>query len=142
MRAILGRSNIVARSLTVAVATLTLLTGAGAAGGRDPSHEATRRPNILLIVTADQRIGTLNVMPTTKRKFADQGTVFRDAYATSPLCCPSRTSIMTGQYPHNHQVRRNEDSQNLDQDTTLQHYLQQAGYLTGLAGKYLNGWPE
>jgi arylsulfatase A-like enzyme len=142
MRAILGRSNFVARSLTVALATLALLSGAGVAGGRDRSHDAARRPNILLIVTDDQRIGTLNVMPVTKRKFADQGTVFRDAYATSPLCCPSRTSIMTGQYPHNHEVRRNEDSQNLDQDSTVQHYLQQAGYLTGLAGKYLNGWPE
>ena len=142
MRAILGRSNFLARSLTVALATLTLLSGAVAASGRDRSHDPARRPNILLIVTDDQRIGTFNVMPATKRKFADRGTVFTDAYATSPLCCPSRTSIMTGRYPHNHEVRRNEDAMNLDQETTLQYYLQRAGYTTALVGKYLNAWPE
>jgi arylsulfatase A-like enzyme len=49
---------------------------------------------------------------------------------------------MTGQYPHNHGVRRNEDSDQLLQESTLQYYLQQNGYLTGIAGKYLNGWKE
>lgn len=49
---------------------------------------------------------------------------------------------MTGRYPHNHEVRRNEDSDNLIQESTVQYYLQQEGYLTGIAGKYLNGWKE
>ena len=99
-------------------------------------------PNILLIVTDDQREGTLNVMPGTRRLFEDKGTFYNEAYATSPLCCPSRASIMTGRYPHNHGVRRNEDSENLVQESTLQYYLQQDGYLTGIAGKYLNSWAE
>jgi arylsulfatase A-like enzyme len=137
----LSRSSFIARSLTVGLAALALLSGTTPAGGRD-RHDANRRPNILLIVTDDQRIGTLNVMPTTKRLFAENGRVFNNAYATTPLCCPSRTSIMTGRYPHNHGVRRNEDTELLDQTTTVQRYLQQAGYFTGIAGKYLNGWPE
>lgn len=100
------------------------------------------RPNVLLIVTDDQRAGTLDAMPKTRRLFADAGVSFTDAYATSPLCCPSRASIMTGRYPHNHGVRRNEDAQELVQESTLQYYLQSAGYHTAMAGKYLNGWPE
>lgn len=100
------------------------------------------RPNILLIVTDDQREGTLNVMPKTRRLFEENGTSYVEAYATSPLCCPSRASIMTGRYPHNHGVRRNEDSEKLAQDSTLQYYLQQEGYFTGMIGKYLNSWKE
>lgn len=49
---------------------------------------------------------------------------------------------MTGRYPHNHEVRRNEDAANLVQESTLQYYLQQAGYITAITGKYLNSWNE
>lgn len=100
------------------------------------------RPNVLVIVTDDQREGTLNVMPATRRVFIRGGRSYSEAYATSPLCCPSRASIMTGRYPHNHEVRRNEDADNLVQESTVQYYLQQDGYLTGIAGKYLNSWKE
>src|SRR5688500_13234210 len=100
------------------------------------------RPNVLVIVLDDQREGTLNVMPATRGLFLRKGTNYSEAYATSPLCCPSRASIMTGRYPHNHEVRRNEDSDNLVQESTIQYYLQQEGYLTGIAGKYLNSWKE
>lgn len=99
-------------------------------------------PNILLIVTDDQRVGSLEVMDRTRRYFRRGGRRYPNAYSTSPLCCPSRASIMTGRYPHNHGVRRNEDAANLVQETTLQHYLQQSGYNTGVVGKYLNSWKE
>lgn len=99
-------------------------------------------PNILLIVTDDQRAGSLDVMDRTRRFFRKGGRRFPNAYATSPLCCPSRASIMTGRYPHNHEVRQNDDAANLIQETTLQYYLKQSGYLTGVAGKYLNSWKE
>jgi arylsulfatase A-like enzyme len=49
---------------------------------------------------------------------------------------------MTGQYPHNHNVRRNEQSDRLVQESTLQHYLQRGGYRTAIVGKYMNGWKE
>lgn len=110
-----------------------------------PARQTTKAPlppNVLLIVTDDQRFETLGAMPATLDFFRIKGRKFTDAYATSPLCCPSRASIMTGRYPHNHGVQRNEDADQLDQTTTLQYYLQQAGYATALVGKYLNGWPE
>ncbi|MDQ4065886.1 MAG: sulfatase [Actinomycetota bacterium] len=109
-----------------------------------PARQASgeRRPNVLLIVTDDQRDGTVDAMPTTAAFFGAKGRSFTNAFATSPMCCPSRASIMTGRYPHNHEVRRNADGDLLDQKTTLQYYLRQAGYQTAMAGKYLNGWDE
>jgi arylsulfatase A-like enzyme len=102
------------------------------------------RPNILIIMTDDQRATqtvTTRVMDATRVLFQDEGTKFTRAFATTPLCCPSRASLLTGQYAHNHGVRRNEDMENLDQATTIQRYMQEAGYLTGIVGKFLNEWP-
>lgn len=104
---------------------------------------AAGRPNVLIILTDDQRIGTMDVMPATLRRFADQGTTFSNAFATTPLCCPSRSSIFTGRYAHNHGVQSNarHAPDSLDEETTIQRYLQEAGYRTALFGKYLNLWP-
>lgn len=112
------------------------LGGASAA----PQSSSAPAPNVLLIVTDDQRVGTLEVMPETKRRFVQQGVRFPNAFATTPLCCPSRASILTGRYAHNHGVRTNGDTSVLDHETTLQRSLQDAGYLTGIVGKFLNGW--
>jgi arylsulfatase A-like enzyme len=113
------------------VATVTLATG----GGTAP------RPNILVILTDDQRAdGTLDVMPVTRQWFKAGGTEFTKAFVTTPECCPSRSTIFTGRYVHNHGVLTNNSSQSLDQRYTLQRYLHQAGYLTGIYGKYLNAW--
>ena len=97
---------------------------------------------MLIIVTDDQRADeTMAVMPDTVDYFAD-GVTFSNAIATTPVCCHSRASIMTGRYAHNHNVRSNAQTEagRLDQETTLQKYLGAAGYHTGIAGKYLNGW--
>jgi arylsulfatase A-like enzyme len=98
------------------------------------------KPNVLIIVTDDQRIGTMGMMPETRRRFFEEGTWFDNAFATSPLCCPSRASIMTGRYAHNHGVRTNSEGGRLDHETTIQRYLQDQGYLTALGGRFLNGW--
>jgi arylsulfatase A-like enzyme len=103
-----------------------------------PAEE--NRPNILLIVTDDQREG-LEVMPKTATWLRDGGTTYANAYATTPLCCPSRASIMTGRYVHNHGVTTQEGAQKLDQSSTMASYLQAAGYRTSIFGKFLNGWP-
>lgn len=99
------------------------------------------RPNILIIMSDDQRPDTMEAMPRTLRYFS-KGTTFTNAYATTPLCCPSRASIFTGRYAHNHGVQSNRrgEARLLDQTTTLQYHLQQAGYRTAIFGKYLNGW--
>ncbi|MGH2731242.1 MAG: sulfatase family protein [Actinomycetota bacterium] len=98
------------------------------------------RPNILIIVTDDQRMGTMSVMPQTRRLFERGGVSFTNAFATTPLCCPSRSSIMTGRYAHNHGVVGNGMGDLLNQDITIQRYIHSAGYKTGVAGKFLNGW--
>jgi arylsulfatase A-like enzyme len=99
------------------------------------------RPNVLIIVTDDQRSDTTMVMPELQRWFKDLGTSYPNAYVSIPLCCPSRGTIMTGRYAHNHGVVDNRSHHSLDQTTTLQALLHQAGYRTAIVGKYFNGWP-
>ncbi len=95
------------------------------------------RPNILLIISDDQRYDSMNYMPRTKSRIFDQGVKFANAYATTPLCCPSRASILTGMYAHNHNVRDNNAP--LAAPTFMQ-YLHDNGYYTGIVGKYLGYW--
>jgi arylsulfatase A-like enzyme len=111
-------------------------------GENRPLHPAGkgRPPNILIIVTDDQRAGTVRHMPKTVRWFGKGGIRFARAYVTTPVCCPSRSSIMTGRFAHNHRVLGNGHSRRLDHATTLQKQLRQAGYTTSLIGKFLNGW--
>jgi arylsulfatase A-like enzyme len=99
------------------------------------------RPNVLVVVTDDARAETLAAMPKTRRWLADGGVTFTQGYATTPSCCPSRASILSGRYVHNHGVRQQGLGQRLDQRTTLQRYLRDAGYRTAMAGKFLNRWP-
>lgn len=100
-----------------------------------------KRPNVLIIITDDQRDdGTMKVMPFTRRFMKRGGITFDNTYTTTPQCCPSRSSIMTGRYSHNHGVENNDQTENLDHSTTLQRHMQDAGYRTGLFGKFLNGW--
>ncbi len=102
--------------------------------------DAGPKPNVLVIMTDDQRVDTMGMMPRALRWFDSGGTEFTNAFVTTPLCCPSRASIMTGRYVHNHDVHNNFSSPNLDQRSTMQRYLRDAGYFTGIAGKYLNDW--
>ena len=103
-------------------------------GGQGP-------PNVLVILTDDQRAGTLDVMPKTRRIFGEGGTLFLNGFVTTPLCCPSRATILSGRYDHNNGVMGNADALKLDQDATIERYLQDAGYRTGIIGKFLNTWP-
>jgi arylsulfatase A-like enzyme len=117
---------------------LLAATGAALAVG---GGGGSQRPNILFIVTDDQRVGqTMDVMPATLGWFRDGGTDFPNAFATTTACCPSRASIFSGRYTHNHDVRQNDSAERLDQRYTLQHYLHSAGYQTGIYGKYFNAW--
>jgi N-acetylglucosamine-6-sulfatase len=117
--------------------------------------KAPLRPNILLIVTDDQRWDTLDarhsvsgaadVMPQTTTRIADQGVLFREARTTTPLCSPSRTSILNGQYAHTHGVTHHSTTNAVfafDDTQSIGVWLQAAGYYTGLIGKYLNGYAQ
>lgn len=101
---------------------------------------AANRPNILLIVTDDQPKQTDWALQKTIGWLAGQGVKFNHGHVTTPLCAPSRSSVFSGRHAHNHGVRNNAASAALDENTTVQRYLKQAGYRTGLFGKYLNSW--
>jgi len=96
-------------------------------------------PNILLIVSDDQRNDSMQFMPRTQSLIFDQGITFDEAYVTTSRCCPSRSSILTGMYAHNHEVILNSDPLT---KKTMVEYLDEQGYYTGLVGKYLNSYPR
>ncbi|HEY7873776.1 MAG TPA: sulfatase [Actinomycetota bacterium] len=131
------RIGFVAAALVAATASSTLPGPHGAAPST--AHAQEFLPNFVIIVSDDQRTG-LEMMPKTQRRLGGKGVSFPNAFTTTPFCCPARASIMTGRYAHNTDVHTGADARKLDQSTTVQHYLQQAGYHTALFGKYLNSW--
>src|SRR5215210_4534827 len=104
------------------------------------------RPNIVVIMTDDQTLEMMRVLTKTRRLIGDQGTTFRNFYVSLPLCCPSRATFITGQYPHNHTVFTNEPPNGgytkLNHNNTLPLWLQDAGYFTSHIGKYLNRYGQ
>uniref|UniRef100_A0A8D0KLH3 N-acetylglucosamine-6-sulfatase n=1 Tax=Salvator merianae TaxID=96440 RepID=A0A8D0KLH3_SALMN len=121
--------------------------GRGASGGPSGALE-----NIVLILTDDQdvEIGGMTPMKKTMSLIGQLGASFVNAFAVTPLCCPSRSSLLTGCYPHNHQVRNNSlegncsspDWQKFQEPFTFPVYLQKQGYQTFYAGKYLNQYGD
>ena len=108
------------------------------------ARKQTDRPNIIIILTDDQPIPTLQYMPNLQKELIAKGASFSNAYVTTPLCCPSRSSILTGLYVHNHGVRSNRaplgGATAFKDISTLPVWLQSAGYRTALIGKYLNDY--
>ena len=101
-------------------------------------------PSVLLIVTDDQRWDTLWSMPEVQRSLVERGVTFSESFTTSSLCCPSRASILTGQYPHTTGVYRQAlpygGFKSFDDSTTIATALDDAGYRTGFFGKYLDSY--
>ncbi len=89
-------------------------------------------------------------MPKLKALLIDQGTTLNNFFISMPLCCPSRTAILRGQYGHNTQILGNSQPSGgfekffelQEEKSTVATWLQDAGYRTMLAGKYLNGYPQ
>jgi arylsulfatase A-like enzyme len=110
-----------------------------------PVAEAAR-PNIVVILTDDQRWDELEHMPNVKALLTDQGVTFDQAFVSNPLCCPARATILTGRYSHLTGVWTNVKGTGGwwafkdDQPFALPTWLHDAGYHTGLIGKYLNGY--
>ncbi|MGH2783406.1 MAG: sulfatase family protein, partial [Thermoleophilaceae bacterium] len=104
---------------------------------------AAARPNVVVLMTDDQTLASLPTMGQTNELLAREGTVFEQAIATFPLCCPSRATHLTGQYSHNHQVIHNVGDfgghRRLAHSNTLPVWLRAAGYRTMHVGRYLNG---
>jgi arylsulfatase A-like enzyme len=132
----------IARRLALLMAATALATLPSVTAGPPAAGQAPGAPNILIILTDDQRaMDTMEHMPRTVEWFGQGGTSFTEGFATTPLCCPARAAIMTGRLNHNNNVRTNGDQELLDHASTIARYLNEAGYRTGLAGKFLNLWP-
>lgn len=137
--------------MTKAIAALVAictLVAAAVFRGSPPMVVPDPRPNILFVLTDDQTLDTIGASPPAMPWFQSQlddpsghWLSFPHAVASTPLCCPSRSTILTGRYDTQTGVRNNDEGPNLDDTNTLPVWLQGAGYTTGLVGKYLNLYP-
>lgn len=130
-----------------------------AASQRDEAHAQTRRPNIVVILTDDQTFNDLyeragrgrgpKLMPKTRRLLGGKGVSFRRAYASNPMSCPSRSSLLTGQHSHNHRNVTNvfpsgkycsHRGTRFKFANTLPVWLRAAGYRTLHFGRFVNAF--
>ena len=129
---------------SLAATAAVTATNALVRGADDDSGGNRRRPNILLIIT-DQQSGSAMSCAMGKRhihtpamdSLAESGTRFSRAYASNPLCMPSRNSIFTGRYPHETKVTHNARAKIDTKDFVyMGTYLKRAGYETAYFGKW------
>jgi N-acetylglucosamine-6-sulfatase len=114
----------------------------------DAGGQEATRPNVVVIVTDDQSAESIPsatpVMPYLQDRALDPNdhwVVFEHAFVNTPLCCPSRATMFTGRLSHETGVVDNDHGALLDEHDTIASWLNEAGYHTGLVGKYLNGYP-
>ncbi len=101
------------------------------------------KPNIIFLLTDDQRWDALGVMGNTIIKtpnmdrLATAGILFQNAFVTTAICCVSRASILTGQYESRHQIHDfDTDLLPAESAKTYPALLKDAGYNLGFIGKY------
>jgi arylsulfatase A-like enzyme len=132
-RRVLGIAAAIAVIATI-VAVSVVLTSAG--------RPTPTGPSIVVILSDDQRWNTLPQMPNVERLLVRHGVDFANGFVVNSLCCPSRVSILTGQYSHSTGVYTDSlpdgGFQKFHDSSTLATWLHDAGYRTGLIGKYLN----
>ncbi len=97
---------------------------------------------LIVIDDATRSMITPESMPFATRELADRGSSFEDFVAVSPLCCPSRANLLTGQYGHNNGVLKNNYGELENKGRILPRWLQNAGYNTIHVGKYLNNFTK
>jgi N-acetylglucosamine-6-sulfatase len=101
-------------------------------------------PNIVMLMTDDQTVEDLAVMPRTRELIGDDGVTFARNYASYPVCAPSRATFLSGQYAHDNGVMGlvppTGGYARFDSANDLPVWLQRAGYVTSHIGKYINGY--
>jgi len=138
-----------ARAGAVALVALAVLAVVPVAHAGPAGAAGNGSRNILFVLADDLDTGEMSALPEVNALVAKPGTTFENNYVSDSLCCPSRTSLLRGQFAHNTGVRSNGGT-NGGFDTayrlgveadTIATRLQARGYRTGLFGKYLNGYP-
>jgi len=100
--------------------------------------------NVIVIIADDLDMESVNMllendlMPNLKNHIVEKGTTFTNSFVTTPNCCPSRVTFLSGQYAHNHGVLTNADIENFNDTSTLSTQLHEIGYRTGFV-KGLHG---
>ena len=142
------------RRILLPVSLAALLPSCGGGGGSpstptpSPTPEPASRPNIVFVLTDDLDLDSVAYMPRLKSLMTDRGTTFTSAFVTTPLCSPSRASILTGQYAHNHGLLSNQLplggfekwAASGKEQTTIATALKASGYRTIMIGKYMNAY--
>jgi N-acetylglucosamine-6-sulfatase len=135
-----------ARAWLTLAAAFALLVIVGAALATRDAEGASSQKNVVFILTDDMTTSELSAMPNVQALIAAQGTTFNEAYVSFPLCCPSRATMMSGQYMHNHGVRGNFAPNGSwtkfrpRESNALPVWLQDDGYYNVHIGKYMNGY--
>jgi arylsulfatase A-like enzyme len=125
------------------VAVVALAAGVLAAS---EARAATTGANVVFILTDDMTSAELAGMPNVQSLIGAEGTTFNEAYVSFPLCCPSRATMLSGQYMHNHGVHGNFPPSGSwfkwrsHESNDLPVWLQQDGYYNVHIGKYMNGY--
>lgn len=134
--------------LALGIAALVIATLAGTPRTQ-PQAVAATKPDVIIILTDDQRAGTEQGMPYTWDYFSTLGTYYPNAQVPTNVCCPSRAALLTGRYAHETNVWTNNSSEGSGGYSAYQPHegnslpvaLQEQGYQTSMYGKLLNGFP-
>jgi arylsulfatase A-like enzyme len=121
---------------------------AAAIGAAKPAEAlaapAPARPNVVVVMTDDQDFHSMSTLPNVRRILGTGGTQFTTSVVNYPLCAPSRSTFLTGQYEHNHHIGWNNPPEGgyelFDGRETMPVWMQRAGYRTIHIGKYLNDY--
>src|SRR3712207_3713636 len=124
---------------------LVVVIAAALASGVTPAAAAVR-PNIVFVLVDDAAVNTMQQMPQTRSLIAGQGATLTQFIYNQPLCCPSRATMLRGQYSHNTGVTSNGGPnggygafyRKGNGSSTPGTWFDDAGYATGYVGEYLN----
>ncbi|UUY01753.1 sulfatase [Svornostia abyssi] len=135
---------LVAIAAIIAAPTIPVALSADSSPTSSSETPPAGKPNIVMLMTDDQTLEMMRYLPKTQAAIGDRGITFSRSYASYPVCCPSRSTYLTGRYAHNHKVLSNQPPNGgyaaLNGNDTLPVWLKNAGYTTTHIGKYLNGY--
>ena len=129
--------------LLVLAASAFAALGLGTSSPHASAAAASKRLNVVLILSDDERSDGTAVMKNVQRLLADHGVTFTDFHVTTSMCGPSRASILSGQYAHHTGVLTNFGPHSFPafhQTSDLGAWMHGAGYETALVGKYINDY--